>query len=61
MSARPLHIPKRQLGNTGLNVSVLGFGASPLGGVFHVRADVELYFELLLIIFGVVMWAMCVW
>jgi L-galactose dehydrogenase len=28
-------IPKRPLGNTGLQVSVLGFGASPLGGVFH--------------------------
>ena len=30
-----LPIPKRPLGNTGLNVSILGFGASPLGGVFH--------------------------
>ena len=28
-------LPKRPLGNTGLHVSVLGFGASPLGGVFH--------------------------
>jgi len=28
-------IPRRPLGNTGLQVSVLGFGASPLGGVFH--------------------------
>jgi L-galactose dehydrogenase len=28
-------IPKRPLGNTGLQISVLGFGASPLGGVFH--------------------------
>jgi L-galactose dehydrogenase len=27
-------VPKRPLGNTGLQVSVLGFGASPLGGVF---------------------------
>jgi L-galactose dehydrogenase len=25
----------RSLGNTGLNVSVLGFGAAPLGGVYH--------------------------
>jgi aryl-alcohol dehydrogenase-like predicted oxidoreductase len=25
----------RKLGNTGMNVSVLGFGASSLGGVFH--------------------------
>lgn len=44
-------IPKRPLGNTGLQVSVLGFGASPLGGVFHdVDADegkkaVELAFQ----------------
>lgn len=30
-------IPRRPLGTTGLHVSVLGFGASPLGGVFHVR------------------------
>ena len=30
-------IPRRPLGLTGLHVSVLGFGASPLGGVFHVR------------------------
>lgn len=28
--------PKRLLGNTGLEVSVLGFGASPLGSVFEV-------------------------
>ncbi|KXZ42197.1 hypothetical protein GPECTOR_185g280 [Gonium pectorale] len=27
-------LPRRPLGNTGLEVSVLGFGASPLGGVF---------------------------
>ena len=37
--ARPqekmITIPKRPLGNTGLQISVLGFGASPLGGVFH--------------------------
>ena len=44
-------IPKRPLGNTGLSVSVLGFGASPLGGVFHDvdaeegRAAVRMAFE----------------
>lgn len=27
--------PRRPLGNTGLEVSVLGFGASPLGGVYQ--------------------------
>ncbi|MEW5299835.1 MAG: hypothetical protein WDW38_010829 [Sanguina aurantia] len=27
-------VPRRPLGSTGLQVSVLGFGASPLGGVF---------------------------
>ena len=30
------HMIRRNLGNTGLEVSVLGFGASPLGGVFQV-------------------------
>jgi hypothetical protein len=29
-------LPRRPLGKTGLEVSVLGFGASPLGGVFQV-------------------------
>ncbi|GIL92784.1 hypothetical protein Vretimale_11710 [Volvox reticuliferus] len=29
-----LRMPMRPLGNTGLEVSVLGFGASPLGGAF---------------------------
>ena len=29
-------LPRRPLGLTGLEVSVLGFGASPLGGVFQV-------------------------
>ena len=33
-SNQDLQIPRRPLGNTGLHVSVLGFGASPLGGVF---------------------------
>ena len=31
----------RQLGHTGLRVSVLGFGASSLGGVFRVTDDNE--------------------
>ena len=30
-------LPRRSLGQTGLEVSVLGFGASPLGGVFQVK------------------------
>lgn len=30
---------RRSLGSTGLKVSVLGFGASPLGGVFQVRLE----------------------
>ena len=29
-------MPKRHLGNTGIEVSVMGFGASPLGGIFRV-------------------------
>ena len=32
--APPPQLPRRPLGATGLEVSVLGFGASPLGGVF---------------------------
>lgn len=28
-------LPRRPLGNTGLEVSILGFGAAPLGGVFQ--------------------------
>lgn len=28
-------LPRRALGNTGLEVSILGFGASPLGGIFE--------------------------
>jgi L-galactose dehydrogenase len=31
----------RQLGNTGLNVSILSFGASSLGGVFRTTDDAE--------------------
>src|SRR4051812_27551035 len=31
----------RPLGETGLNVSMLGFGASPLGGVFGEVEDAE--------------------
>lgn len=34
-------VPRRTLGATGLQVSVLGFGASPLGGVFHVRMPLQ--------------------
>jgi hypothetical protein len=30
-------LPRRKLGATGLEVSILGFGASPLGSVFEVR------------------------
>lgn len=33
-------LPRRPLGRTGLEVSVLGFGASPLGGVFQVLTPV---------------------
>jgi hypothetical protein len=33
----PAKVPRRVLGSTGLQVSVLGFGASPLGSVFEVR------------------------
>lgn len=29
-------VPKRPLGKTGLDVSVIGFGSSPLGGVYNV-------------------------
>ena len=35
MSAAMPQMPRRPLGKTGLEVSVLGFGASPLGGVFQ--------------------------
>jgi L-galactose dehydrogenase len=31
-------LPRRPLGATGLEVSVIGFGASPLGSVFEVSA-----------------------
>eukprot|EP00878_Enallax_costatus_P011412 GHUV01011915.1.p1 GENE.GHUV01011915.1~~GHUV01011915.1.p1 ORF type:complete len:358 (+),score=83.91 GHUV01011915.1:242-1315(+) len=34
-------LPRRLLGNTGLDVSVLGFGASPLGGVFQEINEAE--------------------
>ena len=33
-----MRLPRRALGSTGLEVSVIGFGASPLGGVFQVIA-----------------------
>jgi len=29
-------LPRRKLGNTGIELSVIGFGASPLGGIFGV-------------------------
>lgn len=29
-------VPRKPLGQTGLEVSVLGFGASPLGSVYEV-------------------------
>ncbi|EIE20954.1 L-galactose dehydrogenase [Coccomyxa subellipsoidea C-169] len=28
-------VPKRKLGNTGLSVPIIGFGASPLGGIYQ--------------------------
>ena len=31
-----MQMPKRLLGSTGMEVSVMGFGASPLGGIFRV-------------------------
>jgi hypothetical protein len=36
-AATPPPLSRRPLGATGLNVSVIGFGASPLGSVFEVR------------------------
>lgn len=33
----PTRVPRRPLGSTGLEVSIIGFGASPLGNVFGVR------------------------
>ncbi|KAG7670332.1 hypothetical protein KSW81_002897 [Nannochloris sp. 'desiccata'] len=37
----PPPLPRRYLGQTGLEVSVLGFGASPLGGVFQAIDESE--------------------
>ena len=34
-------IPRRPLGRTGLEVSVLGFGGSPIGGIYQVIAVVD--------------------
>jgi len=34
-------IPTRKLGKTGLAVSVLGFGAAPLGGIYRALSDAE--------------------
>lgn len=36
-------LPRRTLGRTGLRVSVLGFGASPLGGVFEAVDEVRAF------------------
>ena len=30
-------IPTRRLGKTGIQLPIVGFGASPLGGVYQVR------------------------
>lgn len=38
-------MPKRPLGKTGMEVSVLGFGASPLGGIFRVSTNTQAAFE----------------
>ena len=38
-------LPRRTLGRTGLSVSVLGFGASPLGGVFEAVDEVRALFQ----------------
>jgi hypothetical protein len=35
-AAPPPRVPRRALGGTGMDVSVIGFGASPLGSVFEV-------------------------
>lgn len=40
-SLKPTHMEKRIIGNTGLEVSVLGFGASPLGGAFEYNVTQE--------------------
>jgi len=37
----PAVLPRRPLGATGLSVSVLGFGASPLGSVFEAIDEEE--------------------
>lgn len=37
MAASASRLPRRPLGATGLEVSIIGFGASPLGSVFEVR------------------------
>ncbi|GAB4853377.1 hypothetical protein Ancab_017553 [Ancistrocladus abbreviatus] len=44
MAAAPTaqhHLERRELGNTGLKVSSIGFGASPLGNVFGTISDEE--------------------
>ena len=37
-------VPRRKLGNTGLEVPIIGFGASPLGGIYQVRISCLLPF-----------------
>lgn len=41
--AAPAHppLPRRPLGSTGMEVSVLGFGAAPLGGVYQAVTEAE--------------------
>ena len=34
-------VPRKPLGRTGLEVSILGFGASPLGSVYEVGQAFE--------------------
>jgi len=41
LAAIPASMPMRPLGRTGLSVSVLGFGASPLGDAFRVTDPAE--------------------
>ena len=35
----PSAIPKRKLGRTGLEVTVLGFGSAPLGDIYEILDD----------------------
>ncbi|KAK9909287.1 hypothetical protein WJX75_000053 [Coccomyxa subellipsoidea] len=38
-------VPRRKLGNTGLEVPIIGFGASPLGGIYQEPLDESLAIE----------------